>query len=78
MTFMNCPSCGAAMESLTLGGRLGIEVPGRHSALGDALATGAVFVRQLDLLEARGIVSLESLLKASNITLELRARQAQF
>lgn len=62
----------------TIVARLGIEVPGRHSALGDALATGAVFVRQLDLLEARGIVSLESLLKASNITLELRARQAQF
>ncbi len=58
--------------------RIGIEVAGRHSAMGDAMATAAIFVRQLDLLEARGITTLEALIKASNIMLEIRARQAHF
>jgi len=58
--------------------RLGIAIAGRHSALGDALATAAVFQRMLDLLEARGIATLGALLRASNMMLEIRARQAQF
>jgi DNA polymerase III subunit epsilon len=61
-----------------IAGRLGIEVAGRHSALGDALATAAVFVRLLDLLEARGITTLGGLVRASNMTLDIRLRQEQF
>ncbi len=38
--------------------RLGIPVVGRHTALGDALVTGEVFIRFLALLQAQGIVTL--------------------
>ncbi len=62
----------------SIGRRLGVEVAGRHSALGDALGTAAVFVRLLDLLEARGITTLGGLVRASNMTLDIRLRQEQF
>jgi DNA polymerase-3 subunit epsilon len=39
-------------------GRLGVRVEGRHSALGDALATAEIFVRLLPLLGRRGIRTL--------------------
>lgn len=38
--------------------RLGVVIHGRHSALGDALATAEILVRLLELLKRRGIVTL--------------------
>jgi DNA polymerase-3 subunit epsilon len=38
--------------------RLGVSVVGRHTALGDALLTGEVFVRLLGLLESQGFRTL--------------------
>jgi DNA polymerase III epsilon subunit family exonuclease len=38
--------------------RLGVSMEGRHSALGDALATAEIYVRLLTLLRERGIVTL--------------------
>ncbi len=45
--------------------RLGVVIEGRHSALGDALATAKVFVRLLPLLKKRGIVTLGQALDAA-------------
>ena len=45
--------------------RLGIEVEGRHTALGDATATARVFCKMLPRLESRGVSTLGQVLRAS-------------
>ncbi len=44
--------------------RLGVKVIGRHSALGDALTTAEIFVRLVELLKKRGLVTLGATLDA--------------
>ncbi len=58
--------------------RLAVEVEGRHTALGDAMATAGIFTRMLDLLEARGVHTLDQALEASEGLVEMRRRQAEF
>lgn len=58
--------------------RFGITVRGRHTALGDSLVTAGVFLRMLDVLEARGICTLNDAIEASNTVVEVRAQQAKF
>ena len=48
-----------------LADRLGVSVEGRHSALGDALATAEIYVCLLHLLRARGIITLGQALDVS-------------
>jgi DNA polymerase-3 subunit epsilon len=48
--------------------RLGLRVIGRHTALGDALVTGDIFLRLLPLLAERGIETLGQAIEVSRET----------
>ncbi|TAN47782.1 MAG: 3'-5' exonuclease [Betaproteobacteria bacterium] len=48
--------------------RLGVRIIGRHTALGDALLTGEIFLKLVPLLAGRGIVTLGQALEASRQT----------
>ncbi len=48
--------------------RLGLEVIGRHTALGDALLAGEIFLKLLPVLAERGILTLGQALNASRAT----------
>jgi DNA polymerase-3 subunit epsilon len=48
--------------------RLGVSVIGRHTALGDALVTGEIFLRLLPLLAEQGVLTLGQALNASRET----------
>lgn len=58
--------------------RFGVEISGRHTALGDALATAAVFLHMVDLLAARGVHTLRDALAASQQMIRIRQMQGQF
>jgi DNA polymerase III subunit epsilon len=48
--------------------RLGVNVMGRHTALGDALVTGEIFVKMLPFLAAKGIHTLKQAREAAQKT----------
>jgi DNA polymerase-3 subunit epsilon len=52
--------------------RLGVDLVGRHTALGDALLTGEVFLRLLPLLGAAGVRTLGELRAAAAATTQAR------
>lgn len=58
--------------------RLGVDVEGRHTALGDSLVTAGIFVRMLDMLQARGITTVRQAIDASNSVAHIRKMQEQF
>jgi DNA polymerase-3 subunit epsilon len=68
----------AADHSLdAVAARFGIAMVDRHRALGDALGTAALFLRLVDLLEARGVTTLGQALAVSEHASALRRRQAE-
>ncbi|MGI5882314.1 MAG: PolC-type DNA polymerase III [Dethiobacteria bacterium] len=56
-----------SLENLAL--HFGIEINGRHTALGDSIATAQIFLRLLEILKGKGIISLKQL--ADHIALTL-------
>ena len=54
--------------------RLGIRIIGRHTALGDALVTADIFLKQVQLLAEKGIHTLGEALEASRQTYYSRLR----
>jgi DNA polymerase-3 subunit epsilon len=55
--------------------RLGVDLVGRHTALGDALVTGEIFLRLLPLLGARGVHTLGELRAAAAATAQARTSE---
>lgn len=58
--------------------RLGVEVSGRHSALGDALTEAQIFLAMLEPLADRGVVTLGDALEVSRKQTGIRKMQTQF
>jgi DNA polymerase-3 subunit epsilon len=54
--------------------RLGVNIMGRHTALGDAIATGEVFLKLIPLLRNMGIFTLKEAREASRKTYYSRLR----
>jgi DNA polymerase-3 subunit epsilon len=54
--------------------RLGINVIGRHTALGDAFVTGEVFLKMIPLLADKGIFTLREALAAAEKTYLARVK----
>ncbi|THB81268.1 MAG: hypothetical protein D3926_03020 [Desulfobacteraceae bacterium] len=54
------------MESIAQ--RLGIEIIGRHTAMGDAIATAQIYLKLIRILNSSGIFTLKNALEASRKT----------
>ena len=61
-----------------LAARLGVSVIGRHTALGDAILTGEIFLRQLRLLAAQGTHTLGEAREAARSTYLARASARRY
>ena len=57
-----------------IAGRLGLKALGRHTALGDAILTGEIFLHLLPLLAAQGITTLREAQAAAQATYLARLR----
>jgi DNA polymerase-3 subunit epsilon len=58
----------------TVAQRLGVNLTKRHDALGDAIATGEVFLKIIPLLNEKGIYTLKDALIASQRTYYTRLK----
>jgi DNA polymerase-3 subunit epsilon len=60
------------LEAIAL--RMGVVLTKRHDALGDAVATGEVFLKMISLLNEKGIYTLKDALSASQRTYYARLK----
>ncbi len=58
----------------SIAARLGVNIVGRHTALGDAVAAAEIFLKLIPILRSRGITTLKDALEASKRTYFLRLR----
>ncbi len=54
--------------------RLGVDIIGRHTALGDAVAAAEIFIKLIPILQSKGINTLKEAIEASKRTYFLRLR----
>ena len=54
--------------------RLGVRIVGRHTALGDAMATGQIFLKLIPLLKENGVATLAQARQVSEKTLYARLK----
>lgn len=54
--------------------RLGVSIVGRHTAVGDSMVTGEVFLRMIPLLAAKGVRTLREAREASEKTYNARLK----
>ncbi|RJQ68787.1 MAG: DNA polymerase III subunit epsilon [Desulfobacteraceae bacterium] len=54
--------------------RLGVSIEGRHTAIGDAIATANIFLKMLPLLAENGLLTLEDVMNASKKTIYARIK----
>lgn len=71
--FLDGAEAGHSLDAIC--DRFGIEITDRHTALGDAIVTAAVLLRQIDMLEERGITTLDQVVKQLDINIQLHQRQ---
>lgn len=58
-----------------IGRRLGVDVPGSQTTMGDCFVTAQLFLRLLEFLEARGITTLGEVIAASEKVVEEKSKQ---
>lgn len=75
-SYLDGPEAGHSLDEIC--DRYGIDITDRHTALGDAIVTAAVLLRQIDALEARGFTTLNQVVKALDITMQLHNRALAF
>ncbi|CAA7620330.1 DNA polymerase III [Candidatus Terasakiella magnetica] len=71
--YLDGPDAGHSLDAIC--DRYGIVITDRHTALGDAMVTAAVLLRQLEALEAQGIHTLDEAVKTLNMAMILHERQ---
>ncbi|MBI3445210.1 MAG: 3'-5' exonuclease [Magnetospirillum sp.] len=71
--YLDGPDAGHSLDDIC--DRYGIVITDRHTALGDAMVTAAVLLRQIEALEGRGIHTLDQAVKTLDIALILHERQ---
>lgn len=71
--YLDGPDTGHSLDDICE--RYGIVITDRHTALGDAMVTAAVLLRQIEALEGRGIHTLDQTVKTLDISMILHERQ---